>query len=45
MSDTEEKRVCVLKRGVSWPRPLPEFPNPLPAAGFTEEKLKYLENR
>ena len=25
VSDTEEKRLCVLKRGVSWPPPLPEF--------------------
>lgn len=42
VSDTEEKHVCVLKRGVSWPPALPEFPEPLPAVGFTEERLKYL---
>lgn len=39
VSDTEEKHVCVLKGGVSWPPALPEFPEPLPAVGFTEAKI------
>ena len=45
VSDTKEKRLCVLKRGISWPAPLPEFPDPLPAAGFSEERLKYLRKQ
>lgn len=45
VSDTEEKHVSVLKWGVSWPPALPEFPEPLPAAGFTEERLKYLREK
>ena len=45
VSDTEEKRLCVHKRGVSWPPPLPEFPDPLPAAEFSEERLKYLREQ
>ena len=45
VSDTEERRVCVLERRVSWHPALPEFPEPLPACGFTEERLKYLQEQ
>ena len=41
VSDAEETTVCLLKRGFSWPPAIPAFPDPLPAAGFSQERLKY----
>ena len=35
VSDAEETRACLLKRGFSWPPAIPAFPDPLPAAGFS----------
>ena len=45
VSDAEETRVCLLNRGFSWPPAIPAFPDRLPAAGFSQERLKYLRDQ
>ncbi|RUA07217.1 MAG: hypothetical protein DSY43_00315 [Gammaproteobacteria bacterium] len=45
VQDTQETRICLLKKGVSWPPPqINDHPEEIPAGGIGPEREKYLND-